>query len=163
MEGTGAETVALSRQSGGWRAPAAACLLAALSVAVLVLVGVGSVGEDVAPEALESIKILSGIDGAIAGMRQLWGAAIPAPAAGAAALSTGTGQPHFQNVDLALNYAGQAALVARQVRERVHAAAASATTAGAATAGDSAAVHRGEAALLPARLVGSCRLTSVCE
>jgi len=162
MEGTGEER-ALLRQSGGWRAPAAACLLAALSVAVLVLVGVGSVGEDVAPEALESIKILSGIDGAIAGMRQLWGAAIPAPAAGAAALSTGTGQPHFQNVDLALNYAGQAALVARQVRERVHAAAASATTAGAATAGDSAAVHRGEAALLPARLVGSCRLTSMCE
>ena len=164
MEGGQELHLAGARPSGGWRAPATACLLAALSVAVLVLVGVRSVETvAVAPEALKSINILSGIHGAIAGMRQLWGAAIPAPAAGAAAMSTGTGQPHFQNVDLALNYAGHAALLARQVRERVHAAAASATTAGAATAGDDTAVYRGEASLLPARLAGSCRLTSVCE
>ena len=99
---------------------AAACLLAALSVTACVLVLVGGSAHHAAPTALESINILSGLGAdaakAIAGMRQLWDGAIPAPAAGAAALPAGTGQPRFQNVDVALNSAGQAALMARQVR-----------------------------------------------
>jgi len=104
---------------------AAACLLAALSVTACVLVLVGGSAHHAGAAArtttaLESINILSGLGAdaakAIAGMRQLWDGAIPAPAAGAAALPAGTGQPRFQNVDVALNSAGQAALMARQVR-----------------------------------------------
>ena len=116
----GMEAVAGARRRDGRRVTAAACLLAALSVTACVLVLVGGSAHHAAPTALESINILSGLGAdaakAIAGMRQLWDGAIPAPAAGAAALPAGTGQPRFQNVDVALNSAGQAALMARQVR-----------------------------------------------
>jgi hypothetical protein len=51
-------------------------------------------------------------------MSQLWGAAYPAVAPAPlvrVAAPVGTGPVHYQNVDLALNSAGRAALMAQQV------------------------------------------------
>jgi hypothetical protein len=103
-------------QGRGARA-AIALAAAALLVATVSVVARRNAG---APTVLESESFVSGLgaaaDSAIAGMRSLWGTASSAMAAAPnSPPSVGTGAVHFQNVNLALSSAGQAALLAQQV------------------------------------------------
>lgn len=126
--GAGPTAGAARRRSGSSCRVGGAAAAAALLVTILATVAPSQHGN--APAALESVNILSGLgndaEKAIASMRSLWGAAYPpttttvVEGAPRAALVrphelAGSGRIHFQNVDVALTSAGQAALMAQQV------------------------------------------------